>query len=286
MPVKEYFKPDNLEQVQELVMSSPIPTKVTAGCTDLTIQLSQRESPATRLISIKNIPELNGIRESKDGEIFIGAAVNHAEIAQSPLLLDYFPALAKASGLVAAPSIRNMGTIGGNICNASPSADTAPPLLAYNANALIWNTTGEKIVPVGEMFLGPSISILQTGDVLKGFLLKPQTGLTAEFEKLGIRKAMEIAIVNVCIVMQLNKNNAVSDLRIALGAVAPTPMRAKKAEAKLTGKKISPALVKETADTAMGEIAPITDIRASAGYRTKMVGVFIEKILHNLWQAA
>jgi len=286
MPIKEYFKPDSLEQVQELVMRSPIPAKVTAGCTDLTIQLSQNESPPTRLISLKNIQELRGIRESDEGEIFIGAAVSHAEIAQSPLLLDYFPALAKASGLVAAPSIRNMGTIGGNICNASPSADTAPPLLAYNANAIIWHTAGEKIVPIEEMFVGPSVSILKTGDVLKGFLLKPQTGLIADFEKLGIRKAMEIALVNVCIAMQVNTSNECSNIRIALGAVAPTPMRAKKAEAKLTGKKISHALIKETAETAMREISPITDIRASAGYRTKMVGALIEKIIRNLSHVA
>ena len=282
MPIKEYFKPDNLEQVQELMTSSAIPAKVSAGCTDLTIQLSQKESPPTRLISLKNIPELQGIRESGESEIFIGAAVNHADIARSPLLLRSFPALAKASGLVAAPSIRNMGTIGGNICNASPSADTAPPLLAYDANAIIWSAAGDKIVPVEKIFTGPSISCLKTGEVLKGFLLKPQTGIVADFEKLGIRKAMEIALVNACIALQMNKSNVCTQIRIALGAVAPTPMRAKKAEAKMRGTKISRALIKATAATAMNEIAPITDIRASAGYRTKMVGVLIEKILHNL----
>jgi carbon-monoxide dehydrogenase medium subunit len=286
MPIKEYFKPDNFEQVQELIMSSPIPVKVSAGCTDITIQLSQQASPPTRLISLKNIRELGGIRESEDGDIFIGATVCHADIAQSPLLLRLFPALAKASGLVAAPSIRNMGTIGGNICNASPSADTAPPLLAYDAKAIIQHSAGERIIPVDKMFVGPSVSILKTGEVLKGFVLKPQNGLIADFEKLGIRKAMEIALVNVCIALQVNKSNVCTKIRIALGAVAPTPMRAQKAEAKMTDKKISHALIKETAETAIREIAPITDIRASAGYRTKMVGALIEKILHNLSQVA
>ena len=286
MPIKEYFKPDHLSQVQELIMSSTIPAKVSAGCTDLTIQLSQKASPPTRLISLKNIPELPGVRESEAGDIFIGAAVSHADIAQSPLLLRWFPALAKASGLVAAPSIRNMATIGGNICNASPSADTAPPLLAYNAKAIIRHSAGEKIIPVEKMFVGPSVSILKTGEVLRGFVLKPQNGLIADFEKLGIRKAMEIALVNVCIAIQLNDNNVCIKIRIALGAVAPTPMRAKKAEAKMAGKKISHALIKETAATAMHEIAPITDIRASAGYRKKMVGALIEKILHHLSELA
>ena len=286
MPIKEYFKPDNLEQVHELIMSSPIPAKVSAGCTDIMIQLSQKESPPTRLISLKNISTLSGICESEDGDIFIGAAVSHAEVAQSSILLRQFPALAKASGLVAAPSIRNMGTIGGNICTASPSADTAPPLLAYGAKAIIWKSDAEKVIPVDKMFAGPSASILKAGEVLKGFVLKPHDGLIADFEKLGIRKAMEIALVNACIAIQLNDNNVCKKIRIALGAVAPIPMRAKKAEAKITGRKISRSLITQTAETAMNEIAPITDIRASAGYRKKMVGTLIEKILQHLLDMA
>jgi len=282
MPIKEYFKPDNLEHVHELIISSPIPAKVSAGCTDITIQLSQKDSPPTRLISLKNIRELSGIRESEGGDIFIGATVSHADIAQSPLLMRVFPALAKASGLVAAPSIRNMGTIGGNICNASPSADTAPPLLAYDAKAVIWKSAAEKIIPVDKMFVGPSASILKADEVLKGFVLKPLNGLIADFEKLGIRRAMEIALVNVCIAIQLNDNNVCKKIRIALGAVAPTPMRAKKAEAKITDRIISRSLITQTAETAMNEIAPITDIRASAGYRKKTVGALVEKILQHL----
>ena len=282
MPIKEYFKPDNLEQVHELIMSSPIPAKVSAGCTDITIQLSQKDSPPTRLISLKNIRELSGIRQSEGGDIFIGATVSHADVAQSPLLIRVFPALARASGLVAAPSIRNMGTIGGNICNASPSADTAPPLLAYDAKAVIWKSAAEKVIPVDKMFVGPSASILKADEVLKGFVLKPQNGLIADFEKLGIRRAMEIALVNVCIAIQLNDNNVCKKIRIALGAVAPTPMRTKKAEAKITDRIISRSLITQTAETAMNEIAPITDIRASAGYRKKMVGALVEKILQHL----
>ena len=282
MPIKEYFKPDNLEQVHELIMSSPIPAKVSAGCTDIAIQLSQKESPPTRLISLKNIPVLSGIREFEDGNIFIGAAVSHADIAISPLLLRLFPALARASGLVAAPSIRNMATIGGNICTASPSADTAPPLLAYGAKAIIWTSAAEKIIPVEKMFAGPSASILKPDEVLKGFVLTPQKGLVADFEKLGIRKAMEIALVNVSIAIRLNDDNVCKKIRIALGAVAPTPMRAKKAEAKITDRKISRSLITQCAETAMNEIAPITDIRASAGYRKKMVGALVEKMLQHL----
>ena len=107
-------------------------------------------------------------------------------------------------------------------------------------------------------------------------------GLVADFEKLGVRKAMEVALVNVCIGIQLDDKKACNEIRIALGAVAPTPMRAKKAEATLTAKTITHSLIRETAESAMNEIAPITDIRASAGYRTKMTGALIEKMLYGL----
>ena len=223
------------------------------------------------------------LHQNQEDEIFVGAMVTHTEVAQSPLLKRYFPALAKASGMVGSPSIRNMATIGGNICNASPSADTAPPLLAYNAKAIIWGPTGEKRVSIEDFFIGPSMSIVKAGEILKGFLLRPEKRLIAAYSKLGMRKAMEIAIVNVCVSMIVEKNNYCSEIRIALGAVAPTPIRAKRAEDTLRDKKITPKLIKETAKVAVSETKPISDIRASADYRKEMIGVLVEKTISELW---
>jgi len=231
---------------------------------------------------LRHIKALREICQEQKGEIFVGPMVTHTEVAQSPLLKRYFPALAKASGMVGSPSIRNMATIGGNICNASPSADTAPPLLAYNAKAIIWGPTGERAVSIEDFFTGPSTSILKAGEILKGFLLRPEKGLIAGYSKLGTRKAMEIAIVNVCVSM-LAENNYCSEIRIALGAVAPTPIRAKRAEDTLRDKKITPKLIKETAKVAVSETKPISDIRASADYRKEMIGVLVEKTISELW---
>jgi len=282
MPVREYFSPTSLDEAKELLTTSPGPAKLLAGGTDLLVQMLEEPSPEIRVVSLRHIKALREICQEQKGEIFVGPMVTHTEVAQSPLLKRYFPALAKASGMVGSPSIRNMATIGGNICNASPSADTAPPLLAYNAKAIIWGPTGERAVSIEDFFTGPSTSILKAGEILKGFLLRPEKGLIAGYSKLGTRKAMEIAIVNVCVSM-LAENNYCSEIRIALGAVAPTPIRAKRAEDTLRDKKITPKLIKETAKVAVSETKPISDIRASADYRKEMIGVLVEKTISELW---
>jgi len=193
-----------------------------------------------------------------------------------------FPALAKASSLVGSPATRNVATIGGNICNASPSADTAPPLLIYGAQTLVWNPSGEKKVDIEAFFSDPSMNILKKEEILKGFLLKPRDGLISSYEKLGIRNAMEIAIVNVSVSMIIDDNKRCEHIRIALGAVAPTPIRAKKAEAILNDKKITPSLIKDSAQMAIKESKPISDIRASSFYRKKMIGFLVEKMIAGL----
>ncbi len=283
MRVREYFSPTSLDEAKELLTTAPGPAELLAGGTDLLVQMLEEPSPEIQVVSLRHIKALREICQAQKGEIFVGAMVTHAEVAQSPLLKRYFPALAKASGMVGSPSIRNMATIGGNICNASPSADTAPPLLAYNAKAIIWGPTGEKRVSMEDFFTGPSMSILKAGEILKGFLLRPEKGLIAAYSKLGTRKAMEIAIVNVCVSMIVEKNNYCSEIRIALGAVAPTPIRAKRAEDTLGEKKIKPELIKKSAKVAVSETKPISDIRASADYRKEMIGVLVEKTISELW---
>lgn len=282
MRVREYFSPASLDEARELLTTSPGPAKLLAGGTDLLVQMPEEPRTEIRVVSLRHIKALREICQAQKGEIFVGAMVTHAETAQSPLLKRYFPALAKASGMVGSPSIRNMATIGGNICNASPSADTGPPLLAYNAKAIIWGPTGEKRVSIEDFFTGPSMSILKAGEILKGFLLRSEKTLIAAYSKLGTRKAMEIAIVNVCVSMLVEKNNYCSEIRIALGAVAPTPIRAKRAEDTMRDKKITPELIKKTAKVAVSETKPISDIRASADYRKEMIGVLVEKTISEL----
>jgi carbon-monoxide dehydrogenase medium subunit len=256
--------------------------KILAGGTDLLIQQAFESTPDIIAISLKDIEDLRQIDKTPEGNLFIGAMAKHAEVAHSPLVNQYFPALAKASHWVGSPSIRNLATIGGNICNASPSADAAPPLLAYGAKAIILSPSGEKGFDIEDFFTGPSTNVLKRGEILKGFLLTPKPGWVADYEKLGLRKAMEIAIANVCIALEMDGHKRCSGCRIALGAVAPTPIRAKKAEFILKDKRVTPELIQKCAEAAVEETKPISDIRASADYRKKMVHFLVKKMVSAL----
>ena len=282
MPIKEYLRPASLKETLDLLTSYSGSAKILAGGTDLLIQQDLESSPETVVVSLKDIEDLRQIKKTAEGDIFIGSMTRHAEVAQSPLVNQSFPALARASNLVGSPSIRNMATIGGNICNASPSADTAPPLLAYDARAIIVSRSDERATNIEDFFTGPSTNVLKGGEILKGFLLTPKPGWIANYEKLGLRKAMEIAIVNVCVAVEMDEHKRCSGIRIALGAVAPTPIRARKAEGILENRKITPELIQVCAEAAEEETKPISDIRASADYRKKMVHFLVKKIVSDL----
>jgi CO/xanthine dehydrogenase FAD-binding subunit len=282
MPVQEYFRPSTLNEAFDLLRSYAGSVKLLAGGTDLLIQCSSPSSPKTAVVSLRDLEALKQIRQTQQGDLFIGSMVTHADVASSPLINRYFPALGRASQWVGSPSIRNLATIGGNICNASPSADTAPPFLAYQAKAVIVTPAGEKWVSIEDFFTGPSTNVLKPGEILEGFLLTPKTGWVAAYEKLGIRKAMEIAIVNICVGLSTDGNKKCSDVRIALGAVAPTPIRARKAEEILKDQKISPELIEKSAKAAADETKPISDIRASADYRKEMVHFMVKKMVSDL----
>jgi len=282
MPIKEYHRPASLKETFYLLTSCSGSAKILAGGTDLLIQQAIESGPEIIAISLKNIEDLRQIEKTAEGGLFVGAMVRHAEVAQSPLVNQYFPALAKASHWVGSPSIRSLATIGGNICNASPSADTAPPLLAYDARVIIVSPSGERAIDLEDFFTGPSTNVLNRGEILKGFLLTPKPGWVSDYEKLGLRKAMEIAIANVCVALEMDGYKRCSGIRIALGAVAPTPIRAKKAESIFKDKRVTPELIRECAEAAVEETKPISDIRASADYRKKMIHFLVEKMVSAL----
>jgi len=142
--------------------------------------------------------------------------------------------------------------------------------------------SGEKAIDIEDFFTGPSTNILKRGEILKGFLLRPKSGWVADYQKLGLRKAMEIAIVNVCVAMAMDEKRNCSGIRIVLGAVAPTPIRAEKAESILKDKGVTPDLIQECAEIAVEETKPISDIRASADYRKKMVHFLVKKMVSAL----
>ncbi|MBW1999522.1 MAG: xanthine dehydrogenase family protein subunit M [Deltaproteobacteria bacterium] len=276
MPVKEFFEPQDLDEAAYLAKESKLSPRFLAGGTDLMVQLREPGTSSLRLISLKRIHELRQIVWLSSRELFVGALVSHSSLSIHPEIGRHFPALASASSMVGSPSIRNMGTVGGNICNSSPSADTALPLLAYDAHVLIRQNDSDRRIKISEFFTGRGENVLKKGDILKGFILTPIEGHSSSYEKLGLRRAMEIGIVNVCVVTKM-EGSFCKDIRIGLGSVAPKPIRAPKVEATLKGKRISESLLETASERAENEIAPITDIRASAHYRREMTKYLLKK---------
>jgi carbon-monoxide dehydrogenase medium subunit len=234
-------------------------------------------------VNLKRIPGLRDI--SLNGELRLGALATLNDLIRSPIIREHFPVLAYTASKMAGVQVRNLATVGGNLCNASPAADTAPPLIALNARAVIVGKNGERVVPLEEFFVGVGKSVLAPDEILREILvprLFPPTH--ASYLKLEHRAAMDIAIVGVAVFVKpavASGKQAVmgEDVRIVLGAVAPTPMRAKQAEEILRGKELTEERIREAARLAAGEAKPIDDVRGSAWYRREMVEVLTRRQL-------
>jgi carbon-monoxide dehydrogenase medium subunit len=230
-------------------------------------------------MSLKRIQEVHEC--TNNGLLSIGSAVTVGRIARDPRVQQAFTALAAAAGLIGSAQIQNMATVGGNICNASPSADTAPALLVLDAVAVIASARGERTLLLEEFFLGPGKTALQPAEFLKSIqvpVLEARSG--SFYYRHTPRARMDIAVVGVAAMLTLDGNSRITKARIALGAVAPTPLRAYKAETDLIGETPSEDLFNHAAHVAMDAAAPIDDLRASAEYRRHLVQVLTKRALH------
>lgn len=233
------------------------------------------------VVSLRRVPELRGIDFSEGEGLRIGAAATMAEIAQSPPVRERYRILADGASVVGSVQTKNMATVGGNVCNAAPSADTAPPLLACEATAVIASPDGEREVPLEEFWLGPGETVLRPGELLRELRLPtPPANSGGVYQRHTPRKQMDIAAVGVGVLLTMGPNQRIERARIALGAVAPTPIRARQAEAALEGKTASEPLFAQAAETAASEASPVSDIRGSAEFRRHLVPVMTERCLH------
>jgi carbon-monoxide dehydrogenase medium subunit len=241
-----------------------------AGGTDLLPQMrSGRRSPH-RLIDIKRIPLLAGIRDLEDGGLAIGAAVPLAEIEAHPAVTQRFPLLAECCRAVGAPPLRNRATMAGNICNASPAADTAVALLALEATVIVGGRAGRRSIPVTAFFAGPGATTLAPGEIVVEIVLPgTSAGGRGSYLRLARRRGMDLATVGVLIAR--SGNGGAPAHRVVLAAVAPTPLRVREAETLLDRR--GPGAAREAAEIARQACSPITDIRGTAEYRREMVGV-------------
>jgi aerobic carbon-monoxide dehydrogenase medium subunit len=279
LPKFRYLRPETLEEASSMLSRFNGEARLIAGGTDLMVRMKQKAARPAYLIDISNLPGLDAIECDKEDALKIGALCTHSDIESSSLIRGKCNILAQACRSIGSVQIRNLGTIGGNLCNASPSADSAPALLALDAKVKIFGFSGGNTVELAKFFRGPGESILKPGEILTGIDVPAMSpNYYGVYLKLSPRRAMDLAVVGVAIVMCLSGDGSIcTDIRIALGAVAPVPMRTVKAEAILRGQKLDEALIDEAAAVAAEETRPITDLRGSLEYRKEMVKVLTRR---------
>ncbi|MBI4673110.1 MAG: xanthine dehydrogenase family protein subunit M [Chloroflexi bacterium] len=282
----DFFSPPTLAEASRILADYDGAGRALAGGTDLLIRMKRKQWTPRAVVSLNRIVGLNDI--ALNGELRLGARVTLNQIIRSPLICAHFPVLAATARMMAGVQVRALATVGGNLCNASPSADMAPPLMALNARAVIAGVDGERIVPLDEFFIGPGKSVLQPGEILRELLIPcPTHSFQASYAKLEHRQAMDIAMVGVGVYTETGRqgNGEVPicvDVKIVLGAVAPTPLRAKRAEEILRGYGLSVERIEHAARVAAEEAKPIDDVRSSAWYRREMVEVLTRRQLMEL----
>lgn len=283
----EYHVPETLEEAIALLDTYGAAGKVIAGGTDLIPKLKAGVAKFDHMISLKKVEELKHITFDPEKGITIGANVDLRTTEHNPYVQKYYPALYQGMHSMANTQIRNRGTVAGNICNAVPSADTAPALLVYEAQIKIVSADGERTVPIGEFFTGVCRTVLEPNElVTEIFIPLPKENAYSIYYKYAIRKALDLAMIGVAVNVETDAENIVEKAKIALGAVAVTPKYAQKAEAMILGQKLTDELILKAAETASQEdCAPISDIRATADYRRRMVFVHVRDALRKVVEA-
>jgi carbon-monoxide dehydrogenase medium subunit len=267
----EYQKVYSLLEALDAASASKGTAAFLAGGTDLLVQIKEGKKQPQCVIDVKGVEEVGGLTLSKD-ELSIGALTSIRTLETSRPVLENVPLLARAAAKLGSVQIRHRATIGGNLCNASPSADTAPALLALEAQVEICGKTRLRVVDLEKFFLGPGATVLGEGEILTRLkipLTRKRRG--SVYYKLSTRKAMDLAFVGVAVLIELDEGDRISKARIALGAVAPTPIRVPPVEKQLGGRMLSLESAREYGELAAQSCKPISDLRASADYRREMV---------------
>jgi carbon-monoxide dehydrogenase medium subunit len=273
----EYFKPTTIAETLNLLKEMGDRARVVAGGTDLMIQWKKRLISPDYLVSLRNVSEMDFVR--LNGGLSIGSATRHRTLELSPMVRRDFPIVYDAVSQLGSVQVRNSATIGGNLCNAAPSADTAPPMICLEANAVVSGPNGEKTIPMTEFFKGPGKTILQTGELLTRLDIPqplPRTGMA--YWKHTRRKAMDLPILGVAVLLSFEEDmRTCAKARIGLGVAAPTPMRAYEAEKFLQGRVVDQELLGRAGEIAAESASPRTTIRGSEWYRRDMVRVLVKR---------
>jgi len=289
MKWEEYLVPSSLEEALAMLKEYQGQARIIAGGTDLIIQLKKKEATARCLVDVTNLDELKGI-ELEDGFIKVGACVTHQELASSRLIRERAAALAEGASQVGSPQIRNMGTVGGNIVNAQPAADTVVPLMALEAEVEVASHEDTRWDPLGGLCVGPGqCTVDATAEILTSVrfrALGPNQG--SAFERLAKRRALALPILNAAAVVTLNHGGGTfQEVRLAVGPVGPTPARALNAEEALRGAAVEAQSIAAAMEIAAQEAQPRSNpLRGSQEYRQEMVKVLLRRSVERAVQVA
>ena len=276
----ELIRADDAQHAIALLAQHGAQARVLAGGTDLLVDLKSTSKGPRVIVDISRARDMRRIELMQNG-LHLGALVTHSDIMRSQLVRDTLPALVAAAHTIGAAQTRNLGTLGGNLANAVPSMDSGPTLVALDALAVIAGPQGRRQLPLTEFFLGPRKTALACDELLVGIVIpRHNVGKPTQFLKFGLRNGQALALVNVAASVEIDWiTHTFAAPRLALGAVAPTIIRARAAEQYLDGRPVTAEAMAEAGRFAATEAQPITDFRASAAYRRKLVAVLTQRAL-------
>ena len=255
-----------------VMLMNSVGARALAGGTDLVPQMREGRRSVDRVVDLKRISALTGISELPDGGLSIGAAASAASIAKHPRVSKDYPAIASSVRLIGSLQVQNRASLGGNICNAAPSADAIPAVLCYRARAVIAGPGGRREIAMEDLFQGPGRTTLAQGEILTAIDLPPPAPRSAaHYLRFTPRREMDIAIAGAGTWIRLGEDQRITEAQIYLASVGPTPVKASSAEQSLIGKMPSPDVLKEAGRRASEDARPISDTRGSADYRRSLV---------------
>ena len=276
--------PGHLFQAYEVLATAAAagtPAMPIAGGTDVMVAITgELREPPARMVDLSKIEALRGIALEQGG-LVLGARTTYTEMRRSALVREHLPVLVEAAATIGAAQIQNRGTLGGNVANASPAGDTLPILLATDATILVGGQRGEREIPVGEFFTGYRTTALAPDELILQVRFPLPKGRQVRFRKVGTRRAQAISKVVMALAWRDVGGEGWSDVRVALGSVAATPIRATKTEAILNGHHPIPAVADEAAETLASELAPIDDVRSTADYRRTVSARILHRLLRD-----
>ncbi len=279
LDLKSYHKAHTVDEAVALLTQNPKAIPI-AGGTDVLVRLHQGNSDYRQLVDIHDVAELKTITMEPDGTLVIGSGVTFSILMDDPLVRAHIPVLAQGAGSVGGPQVRNMATVGGNICNGAPSADSAAPLLVLNAAVILKGPHGERHLPLHECYQRPSAVDREQPEIRAALRIAPQDYQcwSGSYHKYAMRDAMDIATIGCAGACKM-EGDRVADLRLAFTVAGPTPLRCWKSEAQARGAKADQALVQDIAAAVLKDLRPRDSWRASKAFREHVIQTLTQRVL-------